>query len=96
VTQAYENCVDHDVKVRIVFSASISLTDPQTLHVCVQQGLKENSGAFTPNVCDESVDVSAQVCADLPPGASTNFNDGGLSIPDFATATWSVVISNTE
>jgi hypothetical protein len=96
VVQGYDQCLSGDVKLRIEFHASLSPIDLQTVHLCVSQGLKENSGALTDNVCDNNVDQGPAVCVDLAPGASTSFSDGGLEIPDFATARWNVIISNTN
>jgi hypothetical protein len=94
VVQGYDQCLSGDVKLRIEFHATLSPVDLQTVHVCVSQGIKENSGALNDNVCDNNVDQSTQVCVDLAPGASTGFDDGGLEIHDFATARWNVVITN--
>ena len=79
-----------------MFSATLDSTDLQTLHVCVTQGLREESGIFAPSVCDESVAQSPPACFDLPPGGSGNVDDGGLEIPDFATARWHATLSNTN
>jgi hypothetical protein len=96
VSRTYDNCVSHDVKIRIVFTASLSPNDLQTLHVCFSEGLKENSGFLLPNVCDEDVDVGTPICADLAPDGSTTVDDLGLNIPDFATVTWHATLSNTN
>jgi hypothetical protein len=96
VSFTYDNCVSHDVKIRIVFTATLSPADLQTLHVCFSQGLQENSGIFAPNVCDEDISVGSAVCVDLAPGGSFTFNDGGISIPDNATTSWHATVSNTN
>jgi hypothetical protein len=91
----YEQCVDNDVKMRLVFSATLNPVDNETLHACVTQGAIE-AGLFD-NACNNDVPQSSPFCIDLAPGASTTVNDaGGLDIPDNVRARYSVVLSNTE
>jgi len=97
-SKVFERCVDNDVKVRVKFSASLSASDFSTVHICVSQGLFHSYGAFSPNACDETVTLSAQVCADLAPGASTSFGSGLTLTSDIsdshAHAIWNAGIAN--
>ncbi len=94
-SQGVEFCVDNDVKLRVVFSASLN-PDLQSVNVCVTQGLREESSIFAPSVCDESVDQSAPFCFDLAPGQSGGVDDGGINIPGNATATWNATLTNNQ
>jgi hypothetical protein len=35
-------------------------------------------------------------CFDLAPGASGSEDDGGINIPNFATATWNATLTNQQ
>ena len=94
VSVAYENCVDNDVKLRIVFSATLDLVDLKTLHVAVSQGLHERS--VFGNACTDDVAVGAPFTFDLAPGGSGTVDDGGIHIDNDARAIWAVVVSNTK
>jgi hypothetical protein len=93
----YEACVDDDVKVRIVFSATLE-ADQQTLSVCAQQGIREISSPG-PSVCDKDVPISSPLCFDVPPGGSVSFDDGGSLCADDCNsdnhAIWNATLTNT-
>ena len=92
---AYEQCVDNDVKMRLVFSATLDPVDHETVHACSTQGSIE-AGVFD-NACNNDVPQSTPFCIDLAPGASTTVTDGGgLNVDDNISASYSVVLSNLE
>jgi hypothetical protein len=96
VEQPITFCQDHDVKLEIDVIATLNPVDHQTIHMCISQGLREESGFLAPSVCDENVDQSSQACVDIPPGGGTSFDDGGINIPGDASATWHAIFTNTQ
>ena len=89
----FDQCVDNDVKLRVVFSASLDPVDDETLHVCVTQGLRD--AGIGENACNSNPVQSTPLCVDLAPGASTTFNDGGAFDSSNYKADYSAVLSNT-
>ncbi|MEO6601094.1 MAG: carboxypeptidase-like regulatory domain-containing protein, partial [Polyangiaceae bacterium] len=89
----FEQCVDHDVHLKAVFSATLDALDLQTLHVCATQGLRD--AGIGENACNTDPKQSTPLCVDLAPGASTTFNDGGAFDSSNYKADYSVVVSNT-
>ena len=89
----FEQCVDHDVHLKVVFSAKLDPVDLQTLHVCVAQGLRD--AGIAEDACNTDPSQSTPLCVDLAPGTSTTFNDGGAFNSSNYKADYSVVVSNT-
>jgi hypothetical protein len=91
----FNPCID-EVRLRVRFCAHLDRNDLKTLRVTAQQSLFELTDPFD-TACDRTgAPLSDPTEIILGPGGSGTFDDGGLSIPGEASATWSVVVSNTQ